>query len=154
MKEKMEIAIRKAQLDDSQPIAQLADQLGYKSSNDEMHLRLARILDHPDHCVYVAATSDEIVGWIHGFCSMRITADSFVEIGGLAVHEASRRNGIGQELVERVIAWVHFENCAKVRVRCNMNRKESKHFYEGIGFLATKKQHVLEKQLMRSLANI
>ena len=93
----------------------------------------------------VIASNEKIVGWIHGFYSLRIESDFFVEIGGLVVDENFRKNGIGKKLVDKVMEWSKLKNCEKVRVRCNVIRKESHKFYENIGFEINKEQKIFSK---------
>ena len=144
----MEITIRNAEIKDSAAIAELSNQLGYKTQNTAIQNRLIKIIGNPDHCVYVATESGKVVGWIHGFYSLRVESDFFVEIGGLVVSENYRNTGIGRKLVYKVIEWTEFRNCTKIRVRCNVIRKESHQFYEHIGFELSKEQKVFHKQLL------
>lgn len=144
----MEIVVREAKVNDSESITELSNQLGYQSLGRDIQNRLKIILEHPaDNCVFVATKSAKVVGWIHGFYSMRIESDFFVEIGGLVINENFRRNGIGKQLVNKVIEWAELKDCKKVRVRCNVTRKESHTFYENIGFEMNKEQKIFNKQL-------
>ncbi|TYA84426.1 GNAT family N-acetyltransferase [Seonamhaeicola marinus] len=143
----MEIIIRNAEIIDSESITELSNQLGYKAENTDIQNRLKEILGHSDNCIYVAIENEKVVGWIHGFYSIRVESDSFVEIGGLVVGEDYRKNGIGKKLVNRVIEWTKLKNYEKVRVRCNVIRKESHRFYEKIGFEINKEQKIFDKRL-------
>ena len=143
----MEITIRDAEINDSESITELSNQLGYKTLNAEVQNRLQTILEHPDNCVYVALKSGKVVGWIHGFYALRVESDFFVEIGGLVVHEEFRQNGIGKKLVIKLMEWSALKNCEKIRVRCNVIRKESHKFYEKMGFEIDKEQKVFNKRL-------
>ena len=143
----MEITIRDAEINDSESITELSNQLGYQALNTDIQNRLKKLLESPDNCVYVATESRKVVGWIHGFYSMRVESDFFVEIGGLVVNENFRKNGIGKKLVGKVIEWTELKNCSTVRVRCNVIRKESHKFYENIGFEINKEQKIFNKPL-------
>ncbi|MCB0745812.1 MAG: GNAT family N-acetyltransferase, partial [Ignavibacteriae bacterium] len=79
----MEIIIRNAEIKDSESITELSNQLGYETLNTDIQNRLNTILKHPENCVYVATVNGKVIGWIHGFYSMRVESDFFVEIGGL-----------------------------------------------------------------------
>ena len=76
----MEITIRDAKINDSESITELSNQLGYKTLNTDIQNRLKIILENSDNCIYVAIENGRIVGWIHGFYSMRVESDFFVEI--------------------------------------------------------------------------
>lgn len=143
----MEIGIRIAEINDSEAIFELSNQLGYKTQHIDIQARLEKILKSTDNCVYVAVTDEKVVGWIHGFYALRVESDFFVEIGGLVVDENIRKSGIGKKLVNKVIEWSKLQNCRKVRVRCNVIRKESHRFYENIGFEINKEQKVFDKNL-------
>ena len=119
----MKFSIRNAALRDSDSIAKLSNQLGYKSENNLIQKRLSEILNNDDNCVFVALENEKLVGWIHGFYSQRVASDPFIEIGGLVVDENYQKNGIGKILVEKIIKWSDLKKCKKVRVRCNTVRK-------------------------------
>ncbi|MCB9069702.1 MAG: GNAT family N-acetyltransferase [Calditrichae bacterium] len=110
--------------------------------------RLTALIHHDEHCVYVAVLDDMVAGWIHGCYLLRVETDRFVEIGGLVVHEAYRNRGIGKELVETVIRWAETRQCRRIRVRCNVIRRESHRFYERIGFIENKQQKIFDKLLI------
>ena len=143
----MQILIKIAEIKDSEFITELSNQLGYENQNADVKNRLKRILINADNCVYVATKNGRIVGWIHGFLSLRIESEFSVEIGGLVVNENFRKNGIGKKLVDKVIEWSKLKNYEKVRVRCNVIRKDSHRFYENIGFEINKEQKIFNKQV-------
>ncbi|TPN86321.1 GNAT family N-acetyltransferase [Aquimarina algicola] len=144
---RMEIIIREAEIGDSKSITELSNQLGYNTIHTETQNRLKKIIERTDNRVYVATVSQKIVGWIHGFYAMRVESEFFVEIGGLVVNENFRKNGIGKKLVDKMMEWTQLQNCRKVRVRCNVIRKDSHKFYENIGFEMNKEQKIFDKKL-------
>jgi len=143
----MELLIRSAEINDSESITELSNQLGYETKNEDIQNRLYKILKTADNCVYVAIERGKIVGWIHGFYSLRVESEFFVEIGGLVVSENHRKKGIGKNLVNKITKWSESKNCGKIRVRCNVIRKESHQFYENIGFKINKVQKIFNKKL-------
>ncbi len=143
----MKVFIRHAEIEDAEPISQLSDQLGYKSNAKIMHNRLSKILKNEDNCIFIAVYNDKIIGWIHGFYTLRVESDPFVEIGGLIVDENYRKKGIGKLLVEYIFSWSISKKYSQVRVRCNTIRVESHKFYENIGFTEKKQQKIFDKQL-------
>src|SRR5690606_15044121 len=114
--------------------------LGYEATIADTQYRLNEILQNKDHCAYVGMKNGKLVGWIHGFYSLRVESDSFVEIGGLVIDENYRKQGIGKKLIDEVIKWSESINCKTIIVRCNVMRKESHTFYENIGFQLKKEQ--------------
>jgi GNAT superfamily N-acetyltransferase len=143
----MNIFLRVAELKDVESITKLSYQLGYKTTIEKIHARLSEILSNNDNCVYIIINNENIIGWIHGFYSLRVESDSFVEIGGMVVDENFRRKGIGKMLLNKVIEWAHSKKCNKIRVRCNTLRKEAHVFYNNIGFIETKEQKVFDMKL-------
>lgn len=147
----MEILIRKAKIKDAVPISKLSNELGYMADISSTKNRLETILQLNDHKVFTAFVNGSIIGWIHGFYTLRIESDAFIEIGGLVVGEKYRRKGIGQLLVDSVMNWAKSKDCKKVRVRCNTLRTDSHTFYEQIGFTLNKEQKIFDKQLNTSI---
>lgn len=143
----MEIFIRAAKVDDYEFINGLSDQLGYKAGIEQTKERLSEILRSDDHCVFVATDSGFIIGWVHGFYTLRIESGPFAEIGGLVIAENYKRKGIGRILVEKVTEWSTHRNVSTIRVRCNTIRNESHQFYFSIGFEEIKEQKIFTRAL-------
>jgi GNAT superfamily N-acetyltransferase len=139
--------LRQAEFADAEFINKLSNQLGYAGTIEETHNSLCEILNNVDNCVYVILDDENIIGWIHGFYSLRVESGSFVEIGGLIVDENYRRNGIGEILVRKVMEWAHSKKSNKIRVRCNTLRNETHLFYNRIGFAETKEQKVFDLKM-------
>ncbi|MGI8893876.1 MAG: GNAT family N-acetyltransferase [Bacteroidia bacterium] len=144
-------ALREISVDDAAQIAFLSTQLGYNLNVDETTFQIKEVLSHPDHCAFVIAKEDKIIGWIHAFKTMRIESPPFVEIGGLVIDENHRGQGIGNKLVEKIKAWTLENNFSKVRVRCSTKRKEAHLFYNKIGFTESKEQKIFEVSLEAGL---
>lgn len=138
---------RKAELKDSEFLTELSNQLGYETTNEKIQNRLSEILNSADNCVFVILDNENIIGWIHGFYSLRIESDSFIEIGGMVVDKNYRRRGVGQMLIKQVIEWSQLKKVSKIRVRCNTLRKETHIFYKAIGFVETKSQKIFDLNL-------
>lgn len=143
----MQITFREIIEDDAEALVKLSLQFGYAVSVAEMRLRVAQLLAHQDHCGFVACAGEQVVGWIHGFYTFRLESEPFVEIGGLVVDENLRRQGIGQQLIERVKEWAAAQSVRKVRVRCNTKRFDTHKFYLNAGFTETKEQKVFDLPL-------
>jgi GNAT superfamily N-acetyltransferase len=141
------MTVRNAQIQDAEAISLLSGQLGYPTSNLLIRDRLGVILLNADNCVFVAAEDEKVVGWIHGFYSLRVESEFFVEIAGLVVDENHRRKGIGKILIDEVINWAKSKNCESIRVRCNVKRTASHHFYKEIGFNLDKEQKVFDQKI-------
>ncbi|WP_299702964.1 GNAT family N-acetyltransferase [uncultured Pontibacter sp.] len=143
----MQIHFREIIEDDVEALAQLSLQFGYTVLVEEMRERVAQVLARKDHCGFVACVGKQVVGWIHGFYTFRLESEPFVEIGGLMVDEHFRRQGIGQQLIERVKTWAAVHSVRKVRVRCNTTRTATHTFYKKAGFAESKEQKVFDLHL-------
>ncbi|MBL7780580.1 MAG: GNAT family N-acetyltransferase [Saprospiraceae bacterium] len=141
----MNIVLRPMTLADTDAVCLLTGQLGYPSDTSAMQQRIAAVLDHPDHCLYVAMADERVAGWIHGFYSLTLESGSFVAIAGLVVDERYRRSGIGSALVQAVADWPEARRCGRVRVRCNAVRGETHRFYRALGFREVKEQKVFDR---------
>lgn len=140
--------IRKATVDDAPRLAELSSVLGYPVETDVMTRRLARLLAHPQHLVLVAEASDHlVVGWIQAREQDILVADCFGEIVGLVVAAGHRGRGLGRRLVEEVEHWALARGLGRVSVRSNIVRTESHPFYEQVGYVREKTQHVYRKHL-------
>lgn len=142
------IEIRPARTKDAPALAELAGQLGYPSAAAEVSVRLAKTLAAPEHVVWVACrTDDEIVGWVHAFAALRIEAAPFAELGGLVVAQPQRGKGIGKQLLAAAERWASAQGFVKLRVRTRSGRTGAHQFYERLGFVLAKEQHVFDKDL-------
>ena len=139
------MTLRPANISDTLSIAELVGQLGYTADATSLKNRLEFILKQKRHCVFVVSENEKLIGWIHGFYSLRIESEFFTEIGGLVVHEEHRKKGLGKILVEQVSLWAEENSFGKLRVRCNSIRQESHQFYEKIGFELIKEQKIYDK---------
>jgi len=141
------VHIRQASLFDAAQIARLSAQLGYASSEADMHVRLSLLLTLPTSVVLVADAGEVLSGW--GSADLRVSLETGlrVEITGLVVDASKRRLGIGRLLVNHLERWAADKNCPILLVRSNVVRQESHRFYEGLGYERTKTQHSYIKVL-------
>lgn len=130
---------------DSRKIAELNQELGYQTSKTLIDRQLKIIQSKKDHYAFVAINNNEIVGFIHGFNSVRLTTDTFVEIGALVVKEKSRNKGIGRALVNYL--EIHVKNIENIRVRCDLRRKAAHDFYSALNYIEKKDQKIFERKL-------
>ncbi len=141
------VEIRTISEKDAESVALLSTQLGYQSNTEQTLLRIMQINNSNQNCAYVAILENKVVGWIHGFYTLRLESDAFVEIGGLIVDSAYRNLKIGKQLIENVNLWAKKHEVKKLKVRCNTKRTPSHQFYERIGFKENKRQIAFEKDL-------
>ena len=140
--------IRQASTSDITAIVDLSDQLGYPTSAEQAAIRMAEILNKPDHVVWIAELEPgAVVGWVHVTRTTWLEIDPFAEIGGLVVDAAHRCKGIGKALLDKAEAWALENGLSSLRVRSNVIRSRAHHFYEKAGYSIIKSQYVFEKKL-------
>lgn len=142
----MEINIRNCTEKDFDAIFQLSKELRYTKTEKVIAFRRFNSLLKIDlNMILVAECNGRVVGWLHSFVAYRLASEPFMEIGGMVVSSDFRRKGIGTLLVERFIKLAS-EQKLKIRIRCNITRADTHHFYRELGFLVVKTQHVFELQ--------
>jgi GNAT superfamily N-acetyltransferase len=142
------LTIRPPLAEEATRLAALSTDLGYPASPGVIAGRLARLLARPDHCLRIAVSaSGETVGWIHACEHCVLEADPWCEIVGLVVDPAHRGQGTGRALVDAVETWAGARGLPVVKVRSNVAREESHPFYQQLGYVRIKTQHVYRKPL-------
>ncbi|CAH0179132.1 Aminoglycoside N(6')-acetyltransferase type 1 [Pedobacter sp. Bi27] len=142
------VQIREISEKDAESVATLSTQLGYESDIKQTSARIKRINNSNENCAFVALVDGKVVGWIHGFYTLRLESDPFIEIGGLIVDENYRNLKIGKQLIENVNLWAKKHQVKKLKVRCNIKRTESHKFYERLGFKENKRQIAFEMNVI------
>jgi N-acetylglutamate synthase-like GNAT family acetyltransferase len=139
--------VRIADVNDTNPITELCTQLGYKTSKEEVEMRLKKALEDDCNEVYVAEVDGKILGWLQVAVKQTIESGEYAEITGLVVDKTSRGKGIGRDLVTQAEDWAKEMKQSTIRVRTNVIRKEAPLFYRALGFKEIKKQSVFNKPL-------
>jgi N-acetylglutamate synthase-like GNAT family acetyltransferase len=139
--------IRTADVNDAKPIAELCTQLGYRTSKEEVKIRLEKALADARSEVYVAEVDGKVLGWLQVAIKQTIESGEYGEITGLVVDKTTRGKGIGRSLVRQAEEWARRMGQKNVRVRMNVIRKEAPLFYRALGFSEVKKQFVFNKPL-------
>jgi GNAT superfamily N-acetyltransferase len=142
------VTVRPAVSSDHARIADLARQLSYPSTLEEIATRLAGMSGSADHAVFVAEReTGEIGGWIAVFVCRMVEADARVEISGLVVDERFRSQGIGERLLARAEQWAGERPCKTIGLRSNLIRDRAHAFYERNGYAHLKTQKAFRKSL-------
>jgi GNAT superfamily N-acetyltransferase len=141
------IEVRSIAPADAERINELSAQLGYSLPVSATIERIKEIMASVDHIAFVAITDGKIVGWIHGFKTLLLESEPFIEIGGFVVDENFRSQGIGGKLVQRIKDWSRDKNVYDLRVRSNVKRSGAHRFYISQGFAEKKEQKVFQVDL-------
>jgi len=141
-------SVRPARPSDSSRMADLAVQLGYECTEEQVRERLREMQDSNRYSVCVAELpGGRIAGWIAGYLFRSIEAATCVEISGLIVDQQVRCRGIGKVLLEAAEEWTRHQGCDAIMVHCNITRERAHAFYANNRYHHIKTQKQLHKNL-------
>lgn len=141
-------AIRPAGPRDAARMAELADQLGYPLTTDELAARLPVVAASDDAAVLVAADEQDVpVGWLHVELKRTLISPLSAQVMGLVVDESARSLGIGARLLEQGEAWAREHGCSLMLVGTRVTRERAHRFYRRHGYELLKTSHFFEKPL-------
>jgi GNAT superfamily N-acetyltransferase len=140
--------IRQARPQDYARIAELAGQLTYPSSAEQIAERLDGMGRSQENAVFVAQLpSGEIAAWVAVFVYRVVEADARAEISGFVVDERYRSQKIGMHLLARAERWARENGCRAIGLRSNVVRDRAHAFYERNGYQHIKTQKSFRKDL-------
>jgi GNAT superfamily N-acetyltransferase len=139
--------IREARPQDYARIAELAGQLTYSSSADEISKRFDGMRRSDENAVFVAQLGSELAGWLAVFVYRVVEADARAEISGFVVDERFRSQRIGMHLLARAERWAREKGCHAIGLRSNVIRARAHAFYERHGYQHVKTQKSFRKDL-------
>ena len=142
-----QVTVRLARVKDAGRIAELATQLGYPTTLEQMRRRLSQVGQTEERAVYVAVRDGRVVGWIHVCVRPLVQVDRAAEIEGLVVDEACRGQGIGRLLIRQIEQWVGEKGCDTIYVRSNIIREGAHVFYQELGYENIKTSLTFRKML-------
>ncbi len=141
------VKVRPALLADVPRLAELSGVLGYPVAVEKMATRVTRLLGRDEDALVVAEHAGQVVGWIHAAEQELVESGRRCEILGLVVDAEHRRSGTGRRLVAAIEKWAHQRGLEELTVRSAVSRAESHPFYERLGFVRVKTQHVYRKRV-------
>jgi GNAT superfamily N-acetyltransferase len=140
--------IREALPQDFARIAELAGQLTYPSSAEQIAERLGGMRRSQENAVFVAQLpSGEIAAWVAVFVYRVVEADARAEISGFVVDERYRSQRVGMHLLARAEGWAREKGCRAIGLRSNVIRDRAHAFYESHGYQHIKTQKSFRKDL-------
>jgi ribosomal protein S18 acetylase RimI-like enzyme len=132
------LTIRDAKLIDAPALAALMCELGYETSNVEMHSRLQTILSNASYSTIVAEVDDKLCGMIGTLThASHEHNDPSGKIIALVVSRQQRRSGVGRTLVAAAEKDFARRNVSRVTVTTRFERKAAHQFYEALGYPRT-----------------
>jgi GNAT superfamily N-acetyltransferase len=139
--------IRRARASDAMRLAELACELGYPTTKNEIRQRLSRLQPASMHAVLVAEAYGELIGWLHVSCNYLLESPLRAEVNGLVVSAAARSQGAGKALLRAAEEWARKHKCTAVNLRSNVIRDRAHAFYEREGYQHYKTQKAFRKPL-------
>ncbi len=132
---------------DTERVADLCEQLGYPVRAGEVGLRLAALAALPDHCLLVAESGGDVLGWIHVRNTLTLESTPWAEVDGLVVDARWRGRGVGTRLLDDAERWARERGLAEIRLRSNVIRAAAHQFYRARGYEVVKTQLNFRKRL-------
>lgn len=102
---------------------------------------------NPAHAVFVAERGGEVVGYLHLEEYDVLYAGHMVNVLGIAVSSACRRQGVGRALLAAGEAWARSQSAEAMRLVSGESRKGAHAFYASLGYTGNKLQRNFKKNL-------
>jgi GNAT superfamily N-acetyltransferase len=142
------VKVRAARREDFTRLAQLAGELGYPATREDIARRFAAIEASPEHAAFIAEFEGrEVAGCIGLSVQHTLECDPRVEVTGLVVDQRFRSQRIGWTLLARAEEWGREHGCREIGLRSNVIRERAHAFYERNGYIHYKTQKAFRKEL-------
>ncbi len=139
----MPAIIRAATLEDASALAALLSELNYKTSEEQMLMRLSRVIDVSEYATFVAEVEDKVVGMLGVRCGFHYARDGkYAQIIALIVTMSQRGQGIGRLLVDAAEKWARENAAGRLMVNTALHRSDAHRFYEALSFEHTGRRYV------------
>lgn len=140
------VVIREMRLEDAETAAELAHQLGYERTAEQIRAWLSALhADHRAQAAFVACVDDQVAGWIDVSVHHHLQSEPYALIGGLVVDEHFRGRNIGQKLCRHAEEWAWAHGLKTIRVTSRSTRTDAHRFYLRDGYQTLKTSLVFEK---------
>jgi GNAT superfamily N-acetyltransferase len=140
--------IRTPREKDYPALADLAGQLSYPSTTEQIARRLDGMRGSADHAAFVTEMpGGEIAGWIAVSIYRGLEMNPRGEVTGLVVGEKFRSRQVGKHLLARAEKWARDRGCDAIGLRSNVIRDRAHAFYLREGYQHTKTQKTFRKDL-------
>ena len=135
--------IRTATLEDASALAGLLSELGYKTSEEQMLMRLSRVIDVNEYATFVAEVGDKVVGILGVRCGFHYARDGkYARIIALIVTSSYQGRGIGRLLVDTAENWAKENGVGRLMANTALHRTSAHRFYEALSFEHTGRRYV------------
>ena len=125
MNDLADLKLRPIQRKDAQAVGELAAQLGYERTTDQIREWVENLSEYEDQAAFVAEIAGEVIGWVEVSLERRLQSDTFGMIGGLVVKDGVRSHGVGRLLCKQAEEWSRQKGVKKIRVTSRSTRYSS-----------------------------
>jgi ribosomal protein S18 acetylase RimI-like enzyme len=133
-----DLTVRDARLNDAVELAELACELGYKTTDVEMATRLKTVLKDARYKTLVAEIGGKLCGMIGTVSHSSYLHNDFSgRIIALVVSSKMRRRGVGRKLVAASEKDLLRRKITRVTLTTRFEREEAHRFYEKLGYART-----------------
>lgn len=140
-------SVRRATSEDATDVARLSLQLDPELDALALAQRFARLLERATHAFFVLDDADGVVGFAAAEHRSLLQFGERIELIALIVDVRVRRQGAGGALVAAVEAWAWRRGVENMVVRSSLSRDDSHPFYQRVGYVQHKTQHVYTRKL-------
>ena len=146
MKNNYDFIIRQAEITDAEDIYYInKTSLGYDYELKKQRNNLEAVLNDKTQVIFVADSSDKVVGYIHLTSYDVIYTDTYKNCLGLAVDNDYKRMGIGSALLSQGEIWAKENGAIGIRLCSGVERENAHKFYKSQGYIENKLQKNLKK---------
>ena len=139
----MPAIIRAAIPADASALAALLSELGYKTSEEQMLMRLSRVIDVNDYATFVAEIEEKVVGMLGVRCGFHYARDGkYALIIALSVTAPHKGRGVGRQLVDTAESWAKENGIGRLIANTALHREDAHGFYEALSFEHTGRRYV------------
>ncbi len=133
--------------DDATAVAELAGQLGYPASADEIRERFAALEASDRGAVLVSVGDQLVVGWAHVELRNTLVAPASAQLMALVVADGARNQGVGRVLLQAAEAWAADHGSHSLMVATRVTREDAHRFYRREGYELDKTSHIFTRTL-------
>ena len=130
-----DFTIRDAEIADAAALAALMCELGYKTTESEMRIRLERIAADERYRTFVALYDGKVCGMVGTVVSLSYEHNDFGgRILALVILREMRRRGIGRTLIATAERDFIRRGISRIALNTRLTREDAHNFYQSLGY--------------------
>jgi len=134
----MTAILRHATEADAKHVVSLLAELGYPSTEADVHDRFCHSLRSQTSCFLVAQSASDVIGLISAELVPYFPNGSTIcRVTGLVVSSQHRGQGVGEKLLTGAADFAREHHCSGIEITSAEHRLEAHRFYQRLGFSRT-----------------